>query len=98
MRSPRAALSGIGSFVTRPRNLDSLASPRPSDANGILASIGLVPYDWRVDSDVLTWGANAAQVLQVADLGRIATGRGYAGYLDPANTSTRFDAVTQTGG
>ena len=26
------------------------------------------------------------------------TGRGYAGYLDPANTSTRFDAVMQTGG
>ena len=28
----------------------------------------------------------------------IATGRGYAGLLDPKNTSTRYDAVMQTGG
>ena len=28
----------------------------------------------------------------------IATGRGYAGYLDPKNTSTRYDAVMQSGG
>ena len=32
------------------------------------------------------------------DLARIATGRGYAGLLDPKNTSTRYDAVMQVGG
>ena len=40
---------------------------RGADPNGILASIGLVPYDWRIDTDTLTWGANAADVLQVRD-------------------------------
>ena len=47
---------------------------------------------------MLTWGVNAPEVLQIADLARIATGRGYAGLLDPKNTTSRFDAVTQTGG
>ncbi len=85
--------------MTRPRTFDdSAAATRLSDANAILASIGLVAYDWRIDSDVLTWGANAPEVLQIADLARIATGRGYAGLLDPKNTTSRFDAVTQTGG
>ena len=71
---------------------------RAADPSGILASIGLVPYDWRIDTDTLTWGANAAEVLQVADPAQIATGRGYAGFLDPKNTATRYDAVMQEGG
>jgi diguanylate cyclase (GGDEF)-like protein len=71
---------------------------RAAEPSGILASIGLVPYDWRIDTDTLTWGANAAEVLQVADPAQIATGRGYAGFLDPKNTSTRYDAVMQGGG
>lgn len=71
---------------------------RAADPKGILASIGLVPYEWRIDTDMLTWGANAAEVLQVADPTQIATGRGYAGFLDPKNTSTRYDAVMQGGG
>ena len=85
--------------MTRPRTFDdSAAATRLSDANAILASIGLVAYDWRIDSDLLTWGSNAPEVLQIADLARIATGRGYAGLLDAKNTTSRFDAVTQTGG
>jgi len=71
---------------------------RTADPNGILASIGLVPYDWRIDTDTLSWGANAVDVLQVRDLAQIASGRGYANFLDPKNTSTRYDAVMQTGG
>ena len=74
------------------------ATANPADPSDILASIGLVPYDWRIDTDTLTWGTNAAEVLQVPDLAQIATGRGYAGFLDPKNTSTRYDAVMQVGG
>jgi diguanylate cyclase (GGDEF)-like protein len=74
------------------------AAAQPSDPNRILASIGLVPYDWRIDTDTIAWGANAADVLQVRDLNAIATGRGYAGLLDLENTTSRYDAVTQTGG
>ena len=74
------------------------ATHRGADPNGILASIGLVPYDWRIDTDTLTWGANAAEVLQVRDVTRIGTGRGYAAFLDPKNTATRYDAVMDAGG
>jgi diguanylate cyclase (GGDEF)-like protein len=74
------------------------AAAEPSDPSRILASIGLVPYDWRIDTDTIAWGANVADVLQVRDVARIATGRGYAGLLVPENTSSRYDAVTQTGG
>ncbi len=82
--------------MTRARTPDAKA---PSgDPNAILTSIGLVPYDWRIDADTLVWGANAAEVLQVGEPGDIATGRGYAAYLDPKNTSTRYDAVMETGG
>ncbi len=73
------------------------AAASHADASDILASIRLVPYEWRIDTDVLTWGANAAEVLQVAEVAQIATGRGYAAFLDPKNTSTRYDAVMQEG-
>jgi diguanylate cyclase (GGDEF)-like protein len=85
--------------VTRDARLPAPSAPhRAADPNGILASIGLVPYDWRIDTDALSWGMNAAEVLQVADVARIASGRGYAGFLDPKNTSTRYDAVMDSGG
>ena len=74
------------------------ATTRGAEPHGILASIGLVPYDWRIDTDALTWGANAAEVLQVRDATRIATGRAYAAFLDPKNASTRYDAVMDASG
>jgi diguanylate cyclase (GGDEF)-like protein len=86
--------------VTRARNSETSPAfaQQPGDPNRILASIGLVPYDWRLDTDTIAWGANAADALQVADTTDVATGRGYAALLDPANTSSRYDAVMQTAG
>jgi len=77
------------------RDTPPAASVEPS---AILASIGLVPYDWHIDTDALTWGANAREVLRVVDGASIATGRGYATYLDSKNASSRYDAVMQTTG
>src|SRR5436305_13487232 len=88
-----------GSSVTRSRTPEHTpAAAQPGDPNRILTSIGLVPYDWRIDTDAIAWGANAGEVLQVREADAIATGRGYAGLLDPENTTSRYDAVTQTGG
>jgi len=84
--------------VTRARNFGDRSAAQPDDPNKILASIGLVPYDWRIDTDAIAWGANASEVLQVRDIDSIANGRAFAGLLAPENTSSRFDAVTQTGG
>jgi diguanylate cyclase (GGDEF)-like protein len=66
------------------------------DAAQILASVGEAAYDWRIDTDVLHWSANAASVLLVGDIQRIATGRAYAQVLEAENAQARFDAVMQS--
>ncbi len=71
-------------------------APRPVDAAGIIASVGEVPYEWQIDSDVLRWGGNAAEVLGVGEPADIATGRGFARLLDPNTPQSRFDAVMQS--
>ncbi len=63
------------------------------DHGSILQSVGEAPYEWRIDTDTLTWGSNAAQVLGIRDTALIASGRAYANLVDPGNAQTRFDAV-----
>ncbi len=72
------------------------ASRTDLDAAQILASVGEVAYDWRIDSDVLLWGDNAADVLLIPDVAAISTGRGYAQILEAENAQARFDAVMQS--
>jgi diguanylate cyclase (GGDEF)-like protein len=67
------------------------------DTAQILASVGEVPYDWRIDTDALLWGANVASVLLVPDPAAIASGAGYAQVLDAENAQARHDAVMQSG-
>jgi diguanylate cyclase (GGDEF)-like protein len=71
--------------------------PIPLDTAGILVSVGDVPYDWRIDSDQLAWGANVTDVLLIRDVAAISTGRGYAQFLQADNAQARFDVVTQAG-
>jgi diguanylate cyclase (GGDEF)-like protein len=71
------------------------SSPAP-DAAAILASVGTAVYEWRLDTDALSWSANASAVLGIADVATFATGRSFAQYLDPANKTTRYDAVMQS--
>lgn len=66
---------------------------RAPDAAEILASIGEVAYEWRLDSDELSWSANAAAVLGVADIGELATGRRFAQRVDAEPGRSRADAV-----
>lgn len=61
-----------------------------------MASVGEVPYAWTIESDALTWGANAAEVLQVRDPNAIATGRAFAKFTDAAGAPSRFEAVTKS--
>src|SRR5271170_1790746 len=71
--------------------------PPMLDTAQILASVGEVPYDWRIDTDALLWGANVADVLLVPDPAAIASGTGYAQVLDSENAQARHDAVMQSG-
>ncbi len=66
------------------------------DAAQILVSVGEVAYDWRIDTDALLWGANAAAVLLIGDVARISTGRAYAQVLEADNAQARFDAIVQS--
>ena len=91
----RQAILGMGS---RPPINERLASPADGgapDHAAILASIGEVPYEWRLDDDTLVWGANVGEVLMVGDSRAVETGRGFAQLLTPDNPVTRFDAITQ---
>jgi diguanylate cyclase (GGDEF)-like protein len=77
---------------------DQLDAARQPDvhATEVLAAIGAVPYAWSIDTDALTWGANAADVLKVSDLHLIASGRAFAKLLDHDTVQSRSDAVTRT--
>ena len=48
----------------------------------VFAAVGEAPYEWRIDTDALAWGDNATEVLRVADLRQIASGRAFAKLLD----------------
>lgn len=63
------------------------------DASRIVASVGEIPYEWRVDDDALHWGDRVTDVLGITDVASISSGRGFAQLLDAANTVSRFDAV-----
>jgi diguanylate cyclase (GGDEF)-like protein len=66
------------------------------DPDQIFAAVGEVPYHWQLDTDIVTWGANAGAVLGGLDLALASTGRGYAQLVDPASGPARFDAVTRS--
>jgi diguanylate cyclase (GGDEF)-like protein len=66
------------------------------DAAAILASVGEVAYDWHIDTDALSWSANAAGVLLIRDVAAISSGRAYAQLLEADNAQARFDAVMQS--
>ena len=70
----------------------------PFQSTEVFAAVGEAPYEWRLDSDALAWGANAAEVLKVMDPHLIASGRAFAKLLDADNVHTRFDAIVRSNG
>jgi diguanylate cyclase (GGDEF)-like protein len=66
------------------------------DPAAIMASIGEASYEWAIDSDLLTWGPNAGNVLMVGGLATISSGRGYATLLGADAATSRFDAVMKS--
>lgn len=67
-------------------------------ANDILTAVGEVVYDWSIADDKIRWGENVLEVLGLASLDQIATGRGFAAILDPANPTSRHDVVMNGSG
>jgi len=67
------------------------------DAGEILNAVGDAVYEWRLDTDVLSWSDNAASVLGVADAAGIASGRAFAQRVEAQDGHSRLDAVTRSG-
>lgn len=65
------------------------------DPAEIMLSIGEVAYDWRIDTDHLSWGINAAEVLGL-DPDAIARGADYAKLVGAKSPETRAKAVLAT--
>ena len=68
----------------------------PFEPAAIMASIGEVPYEWSIDSDVLAWGGNATEVLMAGSAASISSGRNYAKLLAADAPTSRFDAVMKS--
>jgi diguanylate cyclase (GGDEF)-like protein len=73
------------------------AAPAVLDPKQIFLSTGAVPYEWRVATDELIWGANALAILEVPNAALIASGGAYAQLVDPQDGRARFDAVMSSG-
>ncbi len=76
---------------------DALAvAPIILDPAAIFAAIGDIPYEWRIDTDALAWGANVGEVLGALDPAALGSGKSYAQLIDPRGSS-RFDAIIRPG-
>lgn len=65
----------------------------PLDPRALLTSLGEVVYDWDLQSDRLTWGLNARDVLGAALVRRIGTGKGFAALVEPGSGLDREDVI-----
>jgi PAS domain-containing protein len=62
------------------------------DAAAILNSLGEAAYEWRLDTDTLSWSANAHGVLGV-ELGEVASGRAFALHVEAEAGQSRADVL-----
>jgi len=67
------------------------------DAAAILNSIGEAAYEWRLDTDALSWSGNAVAVLGVADMAEIGSGSAFAVRVEADDGHSRRDAILQPG-
>ena len=85
--------------IARPSEVAAAAigDPMVLDHDAIFAAISEIPYEWRIDSDVLTWGRNVHGVLAPLDPAALASGKAYAGLIDPQSGPSRSDAIMRCG-
>ncbi|KRD99886.1 hypothetical protein ASE63_10220 [Bosea sp. Root381] len=68
------------------------------DPRNLLSSIGEVVYSWDIQSDALSWGPNAADVLGTLPEAAMTRGLGFAGLVEPGSGRSRYDAIFSSGG
>lgn len=65
-------------------------------AADILRLVGEATYEWRLDTDRLSWSGHAASVLGAADMAALETGAGFARCVEAAGGVSRLDVVTKS--
>jgi diguanylate cyclase (GGDEF)-like protein len=65
------------------------------DAADILRSVGEAAYEWRLDSDTLSWSPHVAALLGV-DPAAIGSGRAFAAHVEAEIGQSRAEAVAQS--
>lgn len=71
----------------------SVQNGSPVDPRSILSSIGEVVYGWDIQSDALSWGPNAAEVLGAISEQAMQRGLAFAGLVEPGSGPSRYDAI-----
>jgi diguanylate cyclase (GGDEF)-like protein len=66
------------------------------EADEILTSVGDALYRWDIESDVLSWSANAADILSIRDAAALGSGRAFAQLVEKETAQTRLSTVTQS--
>jgi diguanylate cyclase (GGDEF)-like protein len=88
-RARDSDLSPKGGADSRtPAIADEILDPRL-----VLSSIGEVVYSWDLDSDDLSWGPNAADLLVAVPAGALTKGLGFARLTEPGSGRSRHDAI-----
>ena len=71
--------------------------PGGPDAAEILRAVGEATYEWRADTDALTWSANAAAVFGVGDIAALSTGKGFAQAIAAEPGQGRAELMAKAG-
>ncbi|MBG0811058.1 bifunctional diguanylate cyclase/phosphodiesterase [Methylosinus sp. H3A] len=76
------------------------AQQQPAGPNSlsILASIGMLSYEWDIATDRLDWGETLAEVLAPFAHVDLSTGRAYGERLGAQSATSRFDAIVMSTG
>ena len=81
------------------------ASALPVESDGLSAHAidlatdhGEATYSWNIESDFLTWNADACGLFGVRDMSHIATGSAFATLVDQASPASRHSEVLESQG
>lgn len=74
-------------------SLFSFRKEHAVDPRGLLSSIGEVVYSWDIQSDALSWGPNATDVVGTLPERAMTRGIGFAALVEPGSGPSRYDAI-----
>lgn len=74
------------------------SSAGPVEPRNLLSSIGEIVYSWDIQTDALSWGPNAVEVLGPLPETVMTQGLAFAGLVEPGSGLSRYDAIFSSDG